>query len=116
MGRAIERERQAAVDAGQPRPPTRQPQPEPGHRAALQPEDPQPRPEIPEPEADRHGARATRLDELQTRTAAAAGRITADNAERDARAEYAARIERQSQVEAEVAPQAETLPDAELEP
>jgi hypothetical protein len=115
MGRAIEREHQAAVDAGQPRP-TRQPQPEPGHRAALQAEDPQPRPEIPEPEPDRQSARVTRLDELQTRTATAAGRITADNAERDARAEYAAWLERQSQVETEVAPQAETLPDAELEP
>jgi TrwC relaxase/AAA domain len=111
VDRAIEREHQA----GQLQPPAGQPQPEPGPESATQLEDPRLRPEIFEPEPDRHGERVTRLDELQTRAAVAAALISADNAERDARADYAARIERQAQAEAEAAPQAETLPDAELE-
>jgi hypothetical protein len=115
MDRAIEREHHAAVDVGQLWPPSRQPQPEPGPESAMQLEESRPRPGIPEPEPDGNDERAARLDELQTRAAAAAARVAADNAERDARAEYAARIERQALAEAEAAPQAETLPDAELE-
>ena len=115
VDRAIEREHHAAVDVGQLWPPTRQPQPEPGPESAMHLEEPRPRPEIPEPEPDGNDERAARLDELQTRAAAAAARVAADNAERNARAEYAARIERQAHAEAEATPQAETLPDAELE-
>ena len=116
MDRAVEREHQAAIDVDQPWPPARQPQPEAEPHSALQPEDARPgQPEIPESEPDSHDGRAARLDELQTRAAAAAARIAADNAERDARAEYAARIDRQAQAEPDTAPQAETLPDAEIE-
>jgi len=115
MDRAIEREHHAAVGVGQLWPPTRQPQPETGPESAMQLEEPRPRPEIPEPEPGGNDERAARLDELQTRAAAAAARVVADNTERNARAEYAARIEAQAQTEAEAALQAEIAPDAEPE-
>jgi len=115
MGRAIEGEHRAAIDAGQPWPPARQPQPEPEPQSALQPEDPRPgQPEILTPERDRDNGRVAQLDEFQTRAAAAAALFAADYADRDARAQYAARIDRQAQAEPETGPQA-TLQDPEIE-
>ncbi len=113
MDRAIQREHQAAIDAGQPWPPARQPQPE--RQSALQPEGSRPgQPEIVTPEPDRDDERAALLDELQARTAAAAARIAADHAEQDARAQHAARIDRQAHAEPERGTQA-TPQDPEIE-
>ena len=42
---------------------------------------------------------AARLDKLLGQVADAAGRLAADRADREARAEYAARIEREAQAE-----------------
>jgi hypothetical protein len=116
MERAIEREHQAAVSAGQPWPPARPPQAAPEPHSVLQPEDSRPgQPEIPGPEPNSNDAWAARLDELQSRAGAAAARIAVGNAEREARAEYAALFERQAQAEPEIGPRTEALPDAEME-
>ena len=60
-------------------------------------------------------ARATRLDALQACADHAAQRLAADNAEREARAQYTARIEREAQAEPEAERRAEIPDEAEME-
>ena len=138
MERAIEREHQAAIAAGQPWPPqhTAQaetadaeaaaviarlqhdgylPEPDPG------PAGPAPAPAVPdiEPLAPRHEPDdlAARLDALQARTDETAHRIAADNAAQEAHAQYMARLERQAHAQAEPAAerQAEATDGMEIE-
>ena len=136
--RAIEREHQAAIAAGQPWPPqhTRHARAthtesaevimRPQHDGYLR--EPGPDPEVPAPghaapdsealaaqcEA---GDRAARLDALQARADQAAHRVAASDADREAHAQYAARLERQAHAEAEPAAerQAEALDGIEME-
>ncbi|MGH3205652.1 MAG: MobF family relaxase [Streptosporangiaceae bacterium] len=89
VDRAIKREHQAAIAAGEPWPPERNPQPE---------VEPAPEPEN-SPGADQEADgqaglddQAARLDRLLGRTTEAAQRFTAEEATRKARAEYAARL------------------------
>ena len=132
MDRAISRERQAAMAAGKPWPPEKTAQaenrrPETGAVAEPLQRDRDlrvpdhdlpasgPGPAEPGTEAlapqHKHDARPARLDALQARADEAAQRIAADNAERQARAQYTARIEREAHAE----PQAETPDEAEIE-
>ena len=90
VDRAIIREHQAALDAGQPWPPEQKTTPEPS--------EPEPH-EEPASDVGQPGNRAARLDELQARADKAAQRIATDEAEQQASAEYVARIERQAQAE-----------------
>ena len=112
VDRAIEREHQAAIAAGKPWPPERTPRPEP---------EPVPEPESSprsEPEADGQSGpddQAARLDQLVGRAAEAAQRFAAENAGREARAEYAARLEREAYAEPEHAAQAEASYEADIE-
>ena len=98
--RAIARQHQAAIDAGEPWPPHRAPTPAP----------------LPVPSLD-HGPddTAARLDDLLARAAATAQRVAAQKAERQASSEYAARIEREAQTGPEADQQAEARDGAELE-
>jgi CheY-like chemotaxis protein len=89
VDRAITREHQAALDAGQPWPP---------EQKTPEPSEPEPH-EEPASDVGRPGNRAARLDELQARADKAAQRIATDEAEQQASAEYVARIERQAQAE-----------------
>ena len=93
------RQHQAAIDAGQPWPPQRTPEPEP--------------PSTPSP--DLMPDRAARLDDLLTRADRAAQRVAARQTERQAGSEYAARIEREAQAEPEAGQQAEARDGAEIE-
>ena len=72
-------------------------------------------PEITEPEPDRYGKRATRLDELQARAGDAAARDEAQRAELDASGEYTARMEREVLAEPEADWQAEAPDEIEIE-
>jgi hypothetical protein len=110
--RAIEREHQAAIAAGKPWPPERMPQPGPEH--VPEPESgPRPDPEIDgQPGPD---DQAARLDGLLAQATQAARRFAAENADRQARAEYAARLEREAYVEPEHTVQAEASYEAEIE-
>jgi hypothetical protein len=102
---ALEREYQAAMAAGKPWPPQRTPEP------ALDSSIVRQEPEIhPGPDDQ-----AARLDNLLAQAADAAARITADNADRDARAKYTARVEREAQAEPEPALQADAPDEAEIE-
>ena len=124
VDRAIEREHQAAIAAGQPWPPQHAAEAETPHAdaaaviARLQrdgylPElGPAPKASAPEPAPpDRQAIalqhepddRSARLDVLQVRADEAAHRITADNAAREDRAQYTARLERQAHAQAEAA-------------
>jgi hypothetical protein len=96
--RALEREHQATIAADAPWPP----QPE---RA------PQPSPTV-DPQLD---GQAARLDELLGQAAEATERLAADNANREARTEYAARIEREAQAVPEHTLQAQPQDQAEIE-
>jgi hypothetical protein len=58
---------------------------------------------------------AARLDELLAQVGEAAQRVAADNAGRQARAEYAVRVEREAQAEPEPSLQAEAPDEAEIE-
>ena len=135
---AIEREHQAAIAAGQPWPPQRMAQAETAHAEAAAviarrqrdgylPE-PNPDPEAPASEpavantaalAPQHepGHRSARLDALQARADEAVHRIAADNAAREARAQYTARLEREAHAQADPAAErhAETLDGIEIE-
>ena len=108
VDRAIEREQQTAIAAGKPWPPqhesgpVRGPQSSPGSDPQA---DGQPGPDD----------QTARLDTLRARTAEAAGRFTADKADREARAHYAARLEREAHAEPERALQAEASYEAEIE-
>jgi hypothetical protein len=138
MGRALEREHQAAAEAGQPWPPQHSAQGEtaPAETAAvtrwLQLDgtfaDSHPEPVAPaqiSAGANLEAAslqqapadRVSRLDTLQLRADEAAYRIAADNTEREARAQRRARLEREAQAQAEIAAkrQAEASDEIELE-
>ena len=94
---ALEREHQAAIAAGDPWPP----RPEHVLKATaggLQSED-----------------HAARLDELVRQAADAAGRLAANNTDREVSAQYAARIEREAQAEPELAGQPQVPYQAEIE-
>ena len=136
MDRAISRERQAAMAAGKPWLPEKTAQ-APNRRseagAVAEPlqrdgdlrapaydlpvSGPGPAEPGAEALAPRHepGVRPARLDALQARADEAAQRIAADNAERQARAQYTARIEREAHAEPQTERQAETPDDAEIE-
>jgi hypothetical protein len=139
VDRAIERERQAAIAAGQPWPPRRAAQAGTTHaeaaavigrplRDGYRPE-PNPDPEALtcEPAAAKTGAlaprhepggRPARLDSLQARADQAVHRIAAGNDAREARAQYTARREREAHTQAEPAAQrqAEASDGMEIEP
>jgi conjugative relaxase-like TrwC/TraI family protein len=100
--RALHRQRQAAIAAGDPWPPQRTPQHD---------RKPQANPAI---DADPTG-RAARLNELLGRAADATKRLAAENAEQEARAQYAARIEQEAQAEPEPALQVQVQNQAEAE-
>ena len=139
MERAIEREHQAAIAAGQPWLPQRTAQAETTHaEAAAVTARPQPDGHLREPNPDpealtsepaaantaalapqhQPGDRPARLDALQARADQAAHRLAAGNAAREARAQYAARIEREAHAQAEPAAerQAEASDEMEIEP
>jgi hypothetical protein len=101
--RALERQRQAAVVAGNSWPPPRTPQPEQELRAT-------PAPEV------KPGNQAARLDQLLGQAADATKRLAAENAEQQASAQYAAHMERDAQKEPEPALQAWAQEQAEAEP
>jgi hypothetical protein len=118
---AIEREHQAAISSGRPRPLGRKPEarhegpdaaapelePQPGQsrpatpEASTEPESPASEPGTPESEAagpvSADDGRAARLDELQARADEAARRIDAQRAQLDASSKHTARIEREAQ-------------------
>jgi hypothetical protein len=138
VDRALEREQQAAIAAGQPWPPRRTAQAETTRTEAAavitRPQrdgyrlEPNPGLEAPasEPAAANTGAPAPghkpsdqpgRLDVLQARAAQAVHRIAADGATREARAHYTARREREARAHAEPAAgrQAEPSDGIEIE-
>ena len=100
--RALERQHQAAIAAGDPWPPQRTPQPEQELRATPAP-------------GVKPGNQAARLDQLLGQAADATKRLAAENAEQEASAQYAARIEREAQAEPEPALQARAQEQAEAE-
>jgi hypothetical protein len=112
VDRALEREHQAAVTAGRPWPPVRTPQPEPqrmpepgsspgsGPQADVQPGRPD---------------RAASLDEMLAQATEAAQHLAAENAGREARAEYAARLRREASAEPEHTAQPQASHEAEIE-
>jgi conjugative relaxase-like TrwC/TraI family protein len=104
--RSIEREHLAAVEAGQPWPPARQPQ------ASAKPE---PTPAA-EPIRTEHDDQA-RISTTITQVEQAARQYAAEQASRQALSDYAARISRQAeaQPEAHTAMTAQTPADAEIE-
>jgi TrwC relaxase/AAA domain len=108
VGRAIEREHQAAIGAGRPWPPQHESEPvrEPESNSLSHPEaDGQPGPD----------SQTARLDKLRAQTAEVAERLTAEKADRQARAQYAARLEREAYAEPERAPQTKPQYEAEIE-
>jgi hypothetical protein len=138
VDRAIEREHQAAITAGQPWPPQRTVQAETTHAEAAAVIARQERGGyLPEPKPDpdaftsehaaanigaltpqhQPGDRSACLDALQARADEAVHRIAADDAAREARAQYAARLEREAHAQAEPAAerQAEALDGIEME-
>jgi hypothetical protein len=110
--RAIARQRQAAIDAGEPWPPQRVPEPTP--LSAAEP-DPGPTPDASPGDEAAHDDRAALLDELVARIGQAAQRVTAQQAERQASSDHAARIERQAQAHPEAGWQAKARDQAEME-
>jgi TrwC relaxase/AAA domain len=125
VDRAIEREHQAALVAGKPWPPEHKPQPEPASEA--EPAASPPRTAEPEnwsePPVSSPGAAsdyepdgpAARLDKLLAQASQAGQRVAAENAGRQARAEYAVRVELELRPEPELALQAESRDEAEIE-
>ena len=107
--RAIARQHQATIDAGEPWPPRRTLEPDSGPAATMSPEDQS----VPaQPEQD---DRAARLDELLALAGEAAQHIAVRRAERQASSEYAARLEREAQACPEAEQQAEAREGAEIE-
>ena len=110
---ALEREQRAALAAGRPWPPGRQPQTE---------AEPVPKPDSnpgAEQEADgRFGPddQAARLDRLLAQTTEAAWGLAAENAASEARAGYAARLEREAHAGSEHIVHAQASYEAEIEP
>ena len=112
VDRAIEREHQAAIAAGEPWPPKRNPQPgaEPTSEPDSSPGAGQ--------EADGQSGpndQTVRLDRLLGQATEAAQHFTAENAARKTRAEYAARLEREAHAEPEHTAQAQASYEAEIE-
>ncbi len=107
VDRAIEREHQAAIAAGKPWSPQHESGPaRPERSPGSDPEaDGQPGPDD----------QTARLTKLPAHAAEAAGRFTAERADRETRAQYAARLEREAHAEPERAPQTEASYDAEIE-
>ena len=104
----VEHEHQAAVTMDEPRLPEQTPQHEltPHNDSAAAPEpDGRPSPEN----------QAARLDELLAQAAAAAGRVVAERAEQEGRAEYTARAERETQAQPEPSLETQARYDAEME-
>ena len=112
VDRAIERERQAAIAAGESWPPEHNPQPE-----AEPTSEPQSSPAADQEADGRSGPdeQAARLDRLLGQATEAAQRFTAENAAREVRAEYAARLEREASAEPEHTVQAEDSYEADIE-
>jgi hypothetical protein len=105
-------EYQAAVTAGRPWPPARTPQPEPER---LPEPDSSPKSD---PQADDQSGphdRAARLDEMLAQAAEAAQHLAAENAGREARAEYAAQLRREAAAEPEHTAQPQASYEAEIE-
>jgi hypothetical protein len=114
--RALARQQQAAIDAGQPWPPVRYPETKPGAVLAPELENSVPgQREVRVLELNHDDERAARLDELQARADEAAERIEAQRAELDASREYTARMEWEAQGEPEAELQAETPDEIEME-
>jgi hypothetical protein len=112
VDRALEREHQAAVTAGRPWPPARTPEPEPERMPEL---DSSPRSG---PQADVQPGRPDRaasLDEMLAQATEAAQGLAAENAGREARAEYAARLRREASAESEHTAQLQASYEAEIE-
>jgi hypothetical protein len=109
--RSIEREHQAAIDAGQPWPPARQPRADvgPGTEPGTEMSDTGP--------AAEHDIPAARSTEAVTDLEQAAREYADEQASREARSDYAARISREAEVQAEAHATltAETPADAEIE-
>jgi len=105
---SVEREHQVSVTMDEPRLPEQTPRPEltPQHdSAAAQEPDGRPSPDH----------QAARADELLAQAAAAAGRIAAEHAEREARSEYTARLEREAQTQPEPTLERQAQYDVEME-
>jgi hypothetical protein len=109
--RAIGRQHQGAIDAGEPWPPRHPPQlgPPPEPHPAMNPED---EPARTQPMRD---DTAARLKELLARVDQAAQSAAAREVERQASSEYAARIEREAQAEPQAQHQAEVPDQAQIE-
>jgi hypothetical protein len=107
--RAIARQHQATIDAGQPWPPQRAPELDAGPTPKASAEDER------APAQPAQQNRTARIDELLTRADQAAQRLAVQQAEHQASSEYAARIEREAQVEPEAGHQAEARDQAEIE-
>jgi hypothetical protein len=100
-GRALERQRQAAIVAGGLWPPQRTPQPEWELLST-------PAPEV------KPDNQAARLDQLLGQTADAAKRLAAKNAGQETGAQYAARMEREAQTEPALQARVQEQAEAEL--
>ncbi len=107
--RALARQHQAAIDAGEPWPPQRAPELDAGPTPKASPED------KPAPEQPAQQSRTARIDELLARAGHAAQRLAVQQAEQQASSEYAARIEREARAEPEAGHQAEARDQAEIE-
>jgi hypothetical protein len=110
--RAIEREHQAAIAAGEPWPPERNPQLE-----AEPVSEPESSPGAGQEADGRSGPddQAAWLDRLRGQATEAARRFTAEKAAREARAEYAARLDRDACAEPEHTVQAQASYEADME-
>jgi hypothetical protein len=110
LERSIERQRQAAANTGQPWPPDRQPE------AGTGAEDVAAEQLRIEPATGQHDPNVG-ISNVIASAEEAARRFSAEQADRDARSQYAARISRQAeaQPEAHATPAAEAPADAEME-
>jgi hypothetical protein len=106
--RAIARQHQAAIDAGDPWLPRHAPEPD-------RPSAPRTEPEPSPGDEPAHDDTAARLDKLLAQADQAAQRIAAQEAERQASSDYAARIEREAQAEPQAVHHAEARDQAEME-
>ncbi len=107
--RALARQHQAAIDAGEPRLPQRAPELDAGPTPKASPED------EPAPEQPPQQNRTAWIDELLAWAGQAARRLAVQQTEQQASSEYAARIEREAQAEPEAGHQAEAGGQAEIE-
>ena len=111
MERSIERQRQAAIDTGQPWPPERQPKAGTGPEGMPATEQLHTEPDNGQDDPD------VRISNATASVEDAARRFAAEQADRDARSQYAARISRQAEAEPEAhaTPAAEAPVDVEME-